>query len=570
MRTRLLTTAALAVALTAAQASVVMNRTNFPDDNLRNLAAAYDADENGTLSDDELAGITEINAGGIMNLKGAEHFRNLELICLYYGSDEEPSIASIDPSLFPKLYRFSLQDCSGVTSLDFSKNPLLTDFELLRCPNISSLKLPASVEQILLDQVTSLTALDVSQLPRLRQFGMIHGGITDLNFSANTYLSSVGITGTEELKQELNSINLENCSGLENIDIRYTTIKTLTMKHLPIVRTLMMLNNDITSTTIDDCAEFNDITCYDNVLGSLYLTNNPLLQAVNTEDNRLQVLIADNCPRLGRVQAFNNQLMWLDLKDVEKAENIEESCLKLDNQTPAVQAVKISPTEVGLRVHARFDVSRVLNLRAKGSAQTPRETTVDGIRYFVFCDNGPDTPNLVGSDCGYEYQTKWPYPWKEENSKGNNLPVRLNVISWTKHPSWIRFASADTVKAEYGVAVPQLPEIIRSQDYDGRLTWRSSDESVVRVDAETGALTIVGIGTAYIIVSGAETDYRLAPTSAYCVVAVSEATEVRQARASGISDHDSWFDLQGRPVRAASAKRGLYIAGSRKRLVPTR
>ena len=563
---RTITLLTLGLVLMSARASVAINATNFPDENLRNLATEYDADENGVLSDDELAEITEIHAGDIYNLKGAEHFKNLDYICLWYGSTENPSIASINPSLFPKLNFFSLSDCSGVTSLDFSKNPLLTEFELSRCPNVSTLKLPASVEQVGLDGAKSLTALDVSQLPKLRQFFMINSGVTDLNFSANPVLSSIGITGVEDEKQVLNTVNLTNCDGLENIDIRYTTITTLTMKHLPIVRSLMMLYNDITSTTIEDCAEFNDITCNDNVLGTLCLKDNPLLGTINTEDNQLQVLIADNCPKLGRVQAFNNKLMWLDLKDAVKPENIEESYLKLDNQQPIVQAVKISPTEVGLRVHERLDVSRVLNLRAKGIAQTPKEIFVDGIRYFVFYNNGPDTPNLVGSDCFYEYETKWPYAWMDGNSKDNNLPVTLNVASWTKHPARIWLASNDTVKGEVGAALVP-PVVNRSQDYDGKLSYRSSNTSVVTVD-ENGSLTAVGEGTAIITITGAETDYRLAPSAISYVVEVLEATAIRSANLLNgevKSSNEQWYDLQGR--RVDSVKRGLYVKAGKTVLV---
>ena len=542
----------LALALTGARASVVINETNFPDENLRFVASQYDADEDGTLSDDELAEITEINAGYIMNLKGAEHFKNLDFLCLYYGSDENPSITSINLSLFPKLYRFSLQDCSGVTSLDFSKNPLLTEFELLRCPNVSSLKLPASVEQVGLDGAKSLTALDVSQLPKLRQFFMINSGVTDLNFSANPVLGSIGITGGEDEKQVLNTVNLTNCDGLENIDIRYTTITTLTMKHLPIVRSLMMLNNDITSTTIEDCAEFNDITCNDNVLGTLCLKDNPLLGTINTEDNQLQVLIADNCPKLGRVQAFNNKLMWLDLKDAVKPENIEESCLKLDNQQPVVQAVKISPTEVGLRVHERLDVSRVKNLKVKGQAMEPKEIFVDNIRYFVIYNDGPSVASLVGATgTGYEYDTKWPFPWIDGNSKDNNLPVTLNVASWTKHPSWIRIDGETTITGEEGGTLI-APTVLRSQDYDGKLTWRSSNEEVVKVNAETGELTIVGVGKAYITISGAETDYRLAPSSIVYFVEITESTAINKLSNSK-SSNSKCFDLQGRPLRSTSS-----------------
>ena len=519
----LLSLAAFVLSLTSAQASVVINETNFPDEALRNYASEYDEDGNGTLSDAELATITSINAGGILNLKGAEHFTNLEELHLW-GYSEEESIREIDPSMFPKLYRFTLGDCNGVTTLDFSKNTMFETIDLSRCPNVHALSLPASVKEIQLNGTPKLTALDVSKLTNLTGLWLQHTGITDLDFSNHPAIQLVSILGEEGAVDKMNSLNLQNCAALENVDIRYTTIKSLSMKHLPIVRTLMMLNNDITTITIDDCEEFNDITCDHNVLGTLSLTNNPQLSAVNCEDNRLQVLIADNCPVLGRVQAFNNRLMWLDLKDVVKG-NVDESTLKLDNQQPTVQAVKLSPTETGLRVHNRLDVGRVLNLRAKGIAQTPKEVFVDGIRYFVFYDNGPDTPNLVGSDCGYEYDTRWPYPWQEGNSTDNRLPVTLNVTSWTKHQAFLTL-SQNRVEGRYGEPAPAAPTVTRSQDYDGKITFSSSNDKVVKVNAETGELTVVGAGTAIISVSGAETDYRLAPVTKTYTVWIDKATPV--------------------------------------------
>ena len=519
----LLSLAAFVLTLTSAQASVVINETNFPDEALRNYASQYDEDGNGTLSDAELATITIINAGGILNLKGAEHFTNLEELHLW-GYSEEESILDIDPSMFPKLYRFTLGDCNGVTALDFSKNTMFGQIELSHCSNVQALSLPTSVKEIQLYGTPKLKALDVNKLTNLTGLWLQHTGITDLDLSNHPAIQLVSIQGEEDAVDKMNSLNLQNCATLVNVDVRYTTIKSLSMKHLPIVRTLMMLNNDITTITIDDCEEFNDITCDHNVLVTLSLTNNPQLRAVNCEDNRLQVLIADNCPVLGQVQAFNNRLMWLDLKDVVKG-NVDESTLKLDNQQPTVQAVKLSPTETGLRVHERLDVSRVLNLRAKGIAQTPREIFVDGIRYFVFYDNGPDTPNLVGSDCGYEYATRWPYPWQEGNSTDNRLPVTLNVTSWTKHQAFLTL-SQNRIEGRYGEPAPAAPTVTRSQDYDGKIMFSSSNEKVVKVNVETGELTVVGAGTAIISVSGAETDYRLAPVTKTYTVWIDKATPV--------------------------------------------
>jgi len=560
MKKTLLSVAALGLMFSSAQASVVINETNFPDEALRGYASQYDEDGNGTLSDAELATITSINAGGILNLKGAEHFTNLEELHLW-GYSEEQSIREIDPSVFPKLYRFTLQECHGVKALDFSRNTMFETIELSHCPNVHALSLPASVKEIQLHGTPRLTALDVSQLTNLTGLWLQHTGITDLDFSNHPAIQLVSIQGEEDAVDKMNSLNLQNCATLENVDIRYTTIKSLSMKHLPIVRTLMMLNNDITTITIDDCEEFNDITCDHNVLGTLSLTNNPALRAVNCEDNRLQVLIADNCPVLGRVQAFNNRLMWLDLKDVVKG-NVDESTLKLDNQQPTVQAVKLSPTETGLRVHERLDVSRVLNLRAKGIAQTPKEVKVDGIRYFVFYGNGPDTPNLVGSDCGYEYDTRWPYAWQEGNSKDNRLPVTLNVTSWTKHQAFLTL-SQSRVEGRYGEPAPAAPTVTRSQDYDGRITFASSNEDVVKVNAETGELTVIGVGTAIISVSGAETDYRLAPVTKTYTVVIAEADGI-----TGTTDdkapNDRYFDLQGRRTAPKGTRNDIYVVNGKK------
>ena len=154
MKKTLLTLAALGLMYSSAQASVVINQTNFPDEALRNYASEYDEDGNGTLSDAELATITIINAGGILNLKGAEHFKNLEELHLW-GYSEEESIRAIDPSVFPKLYRFTLGDCNGVTTLDFSKNTMFETIELSHCPNVQALSLPTSVKEIQLNGTPS-------------------------------------------------------------------------------------------------------------------------------------------------------------------------------------------------------------------------------------------------------------------------------------------------------------------------------------------------------------------------------------------------------------------------------
>lgn len=522
----ILSLAAFVLTLTSAQASVVINSTNFPDENFRaQVAEAFDSDGDGTISDEEM----EANGGHhnfdrVSNLKGIELLTSItELHIINY--PDEPGLTTFDYEL-PNLHWLEFQDQVGsLTTVDATKCTNLEDFGVIDNPaGLSTLKLPSSLKSLNLCYAPLIKTFDPKQFPNLQTMSLFgNTGITDLDFSNHKSIQNISVVGYDEPYQ-LNSLNMVNCPELTNIDIKICTIKSLTFKSLPEMLSILVVESDITNMLVDDLSQLGSIEAHDNVLGTLTLNNLPAIYGLSCESNKLQTLIIDKCPGMNGINAEHNRLMWLDLQDVKK-NGTDENSLKIDDQQPTVQAVKISPTETGLLVHERFDVSRVLNLRAKGIAQTPRETTVDGIRYFVFYDNGPDTPNLVGSDCGYEYETKWPYPWVDENSKDNNLPVTLNVTSWTKHQAFLTL-SQNRVEGRYGEPAPAAPTVTRSQDYDGKITFSSSNEKVVKVNAETGELTVVGAGTAIISVSGAETDYRLAPVTKTYTVWIDKATLV--------------------------------------------
>ena len=522
----LLSLAAFVLTLTSAQASVVINSTNFPDENFRaQVAEAFDSDGDGTISDEEM----EANGGHhnfdrVSNLKGIELLTSItELFISNY--PDEPCLTTFDYAL-PNLHWLEFQDQVGsLTTVDASKCTNLEQFQASDNPvSLSSLKLPVSLKYLYLDNAPLIKTFDPKQFPNLQTMSLFgNTGITDLDFSGHKSIQNISVVGYDKPYQ-LNSLNMVNCPELTNIDIKYCTIKSLTFKSLPEMLSILVYESDITNMLVDDLSQLSSIEAHNNVLSTLTLNNLPAIYGLSCESNKLQTLIIDKCPVMNGINAEHNRLMWLDLQDVKK-NGTDENSLKIDDQQPTVQAVKISPTETGLLVHSRFDVSRVLNLRAKGLSQTPRETTVDGIRYFVFYDNGPDTPNLVGSDCGYVYETKWPYPWMDENSKDNNLPVTLNVTSWTKHQAFLTL-SQNRVEGRYGEPAPAAPTVTRSQDYDGKITFSSSNEKVVKVNAETGELTVVGAGTAIISVSGAETDYRLAPVTKTYTVWIDKATPV--------------------------------------------
>jgi len=247
-----------------------------------------------------------------------------------------------------------------------------------------------------------------------------------------------------------------------------------------------------------------------------------------------------------------------------KKNETDENSLKIDDQRPSAVAYKLSPTEVGLRVHERMDPARMLNLVTNGKSVTAAETFVDDIRYIVFSNEGVNAESLKGKNSTYEYETKWPYPWAEGNSKDNNLPVNLYISSVTKHQAFLTL-SETIVRGEYGQPAPAAPAVTRSQDYDGKLTWKSSNENVVKVNVDTGELTVIGVGTAIITISGAETDYRLAPASITYTVVIAEASGISTVT-TDIKDGRA-FDLQGRRVNKDALKKGVYVVGGLKIIV---
>ncbi len=558
----------LALALTGAQAQVAINATNFPDNNFR----AQVKEHFDNIEEDDIISAEEMEANGghynfdrVSNLKGIELLTSItELQIINY--PDEPGITTFDYAL-PNLSWLEFQDQVGtLTTVDASKCTNLEYFGVIDNPTgLSTLNLPSNLQDLYLVAAPLIKTFDPKQFPNLKTLSLLYNtGITDLDFSGHKSIESISVVGREDNHYQLNSLNMTSCPLLTNIHIRYNTIKSLTFKSLPEVLSILVDDSDITSMLVDDLAQLGSIEALSNVLGTLTLNNLPAIGGLSCNYNKLQTLIIDKCPGMNGIEAEHNRLMWLDLKDV-KDNGAGMNTLKIDDQQPTVQAVKLSPTETGLLVHERFDVSRVLNLRAKGLSQTPRETTVDGTRYFVFYDNGPDTPNLVGSDCGYKYETQWPYAWMEGNSKDNNLPVTLKVTSWTKHQAFLKL-STTRVTGKFNDPAPTAPTVTRSQDYDGKITFSSSNENVVKVDPNTGVLTVIGAGTATISVAGAETDYRLAPaTLTYTVIiekdepelSLSGAAEITITQGEAFTEPTLTNPHSVTPVTYASSKQGV-------------
>ena len=532
---RLILTLTMVLALTGAQAQVAINATNFPDDNFREqVKEAFD-----NIEEDDIISAEEMEANGghhtfdnVSNLKGIELLTSITELYLVNYTDEA-CLRTFDYAL-PNLNTLDIQDQVGeLTTVDASKCTNLETFLAGENPaSLSTLKLPSGIKYLVLNNAPLIKTFDPKQFSDLRSVAFTGTtGITDLDFSGHKSIQDIGIDGIHDYYQ-LNSLNMANCPLLTNIDIKSSTIKSLTFKSLPEVLSILVDDSDITSMLVDDLAQLGSIEALNNVLGTLTLNNLPAITGLDCHDNKLQTLIIDKCPNMNGIWAENNKLMWLDLTGVKKA-GTDENSLKLNNQYPSVDAYKLSPKEVGILVHERFDASRVKNLEAGGvPVPNPTFAEYDGVKYFVVSTDGANAENLQGWKTTYDYDTKWPYAWMEGNSLNNYLPVNLNVDKLHKLDAWMKFKTTafdEPLVGEVGgdplVGANPDTDIEYSKAYiegEGSVSFASSNKDVVTVDPSSGELTVVGPGTATITISGTATYYRNAPKSiSYQVVIAS-------------------------------------------------
>lgn len=161
-------------ALPAAETGDVrIDLAHFPDENFRDRVAFYcDKDDDGTLSQDELNGVTELYVAHayIKDLTGIELFPKLDTL-----DCKNNNLTRLDVSKNTKLTKLYCE-FNQLTGLDLNKNTKLTE---LTC------------------QVNQLTSLDLSKNTALTKLDCALNQLTSLNLSSNTALTQVYCSGNK-------------------------------------------------------------------------------------------------------------------------------------------------------------------------------------------------------------------------------------------------------------------------------------------------------------------------------------------------------------------------------------
>ena len=461
------------------------------------------------LSSIDVTGLTKLKSlyvygnETLSEIKGLKDLANLTSLDAY-----RTALKSIDVSGLAKLESLSVYECENLEEINASGCTALTDV-----PNLySSSEFKAL--KILNLSGTGLTSLSISSFPEL----------TTMDVSGCTKLTSLYVYDNESLT----AIDVTGCTALEHLDCyRNESLTSLDVSSLSALTRLDAYENNLAALDLSNNKKLTYIDVHNNQLETLTL-NNPVLEELNCENNLLTALDVSNSTGLRNLDCSDNQLTTLDVsKNIHLSsldcENNQLTSLDLSNNTElgwwtsrqqrTIDLVTLSSKEVGFMVDDTFDSENVSSLYVDYSEIEPKYITVYGKRYFVIADDASKATDLKEKPVSYYYKT---------NKDGYDMEIALTVNEILKSETIIEMDEHVSLKTTFGEDLV-APTVTVREGYDGKISYKSSDETVVKV-ATDGKLTVVGAGKAVITISGTETNYCLAPADVTYDVEIEKAS----------------------------------------------
>ena len=283
-----------------------INEENFPDEKFRNWILAQNYGQDGVLTVDEIAAVTEINVSSksISDLTGIEYFTALtSLNC------ESNPLTSLDVSKNTALTELY---CSynKLTSLDVSKNTALTLFD---CSNnkLTSLDVSKNTALTELDcSYNQLTSLDVSNNTALTSLNCDGNQLTSLDVSKNTALTLLDCSWNQ-----ITSLDVSKNTALTKLDCSYNKLTSLDLSNNTALTLLNCDGNKLTSLDVSKNTNFTQLYCSWNQLTSLDLSKNTALTQLYCSYNKLTSLDVSKNTALIELNCYSNQLTSLDVSN---------------------------------------------------------------------------------------------------------------------------------------------------------------------------------------------------------------------------------------------------------------
>ena len=328
----------------------LINSTNFPNDNFRNLLSLFDTNKNGVFSDDEIANVKSLNVTGrnILSLKGIEFFTQLERL-----SCGNNMLMSLDLSANKKL---NYLDCSmnringdEMGLLVKSLPPATNGTFIVRAVNNSDEYNTITKEQQFeaytkgwqqMSQEGTLILLPITEeyFPDSyfrSNLSLNHDtdkdGMLCLNEILSTWIINFpfasykleDLTGIEHLIRlveldcshtRVQKLDLTNNKKITKLNCQYCGLNTLDVSGCQRLQLLNCSGNRISKLNLTNNMELTELRCEGNsVLKTLDVSNHTALTILDCGSNDLETLNVSGCTSLQTLNCYSNELKSLDV-----------------------------------------------------------------------------------------------------------------------------------------------------------------------------------------------------------------------------------------------------------------
>ena len=377
---------------------VVINEA-FPDQVFREFVKQYDNNNDGKLSQDELAAVTEMDLDPydvpydkpyrgekISSLKGIEHFTSLKnLNC------KLNLLTELDVSKNPALESL---DCSynQLRALDVSHNLALTE---LKCGG------------------NSLGALDVSKNSELNSLDCEGNHLSALDVSKNSELNSLNCGDNK-----LSALNVSNNSKLTILGCWDNKLSELDLRNNSALEQLTCYSNQLSELDVSQNKALKLLNCGYNLLSELNVSQNLVLEALYCDSNQLSELDVSQNKALKGLVCRRNQLSALDLSNNQKLSahlycdsnqltslNLGERYFEFFSCNGNSYDIVVDETNCYdlSKLPGKFDASKVMDLHGGTLDKENNILTVDKnateITYTYNCGTYINSGNIIKAKC---------------------------------------------------------------------------------------------------------------------------------------------------------------------------
>lgn len=353
--------------------------TTFTDANFQSFVSSnFDANHDGSLSEEEIADVTSINvsnyASAISSMKGIEVFTALESL-----NCSGQAIKSLD-----------VVDLTNLVTINASNNQLSTFSFPTEAPNLTSVNLSGNLlTEITLQNTTyssltslnvygnQLNAIDLSSLPALTSLNIGFNALSELDLSKNSNLTSLYCANMTKLSKldvatkgsvdhtklryldctysvsgsqgSIIELDVSGDTGLIVLSASNNSISTLNMQGANNITSLDLAGNKLTGIDVSKLTGLLSLNLASNNMKAVDVGRNTLLTDLNLSGMSIDSMDVAANTQLETLDLSNNLIATIDiskntaltelylsdnkLEKIDVSKNTELISLKLDNNS---------------------------------------------------------------------------------------------------------------------------------------------------------------------------------------------------------------------------------------------